>query len=137
MAAQVTTTVVTFVLPTNPPPFATSQFCVGLEGCVKIVTLYPDPAAIAVAKVKLPLLLMVRLSPRLSCNTSPDPVRPVTVPPIVNIPFPAPHVTGVAKVKPPFALTDKLSPPLSCNTTVPVSPETVPPIVKVLVVQVI
>src|ERR1700677_112886 len=93
MAAQVTTTVVTFVLPTNPPPFATSQFCVGLEGCVKIVTLYPDPAAIAVAKVKLPLLLMVRLSPRLSCNTSPDPVRPVTVPPIVNIPFPAPHVT--------------------------------------------
>jgi hypothetical protein len=39
---------------------------------------------------------------------------------------------GVENVKPPLALIDKLLPLLFCNTTVPVRPETVPPILKVL-----
>src|SRR5215469_3694193 len=39
-----------------------------------------------VAKTKgtVPVPVTVRLSPALSCNTSPDPANPVTVPPIVN-----------------------------------------------------
>ena len=39
----------------------------------------------AVAKVKLPLAVMVRLSPPLSCKTKPVPVRPVIVPPMVKV----------------------------------------------------
>jgi hypothetical protein len=42
------------------------------------------PLAIAVLKVKGPLAVIDRLSPELSCKTSPLPVRPVTVPPMVS-----------------------------------------------------
>jgi hypothetical protein len=42
------------------------------------------PLASAVANVKAPFAETVRLSPPLSCSTSPVPVRPVTVPPIVT-----------------------------------------------------
>src|SRR5579863_9867288 len=63
----------------------TTQFCAGLEGCVRTVTLYAPPLLTAVLKVKLPLVVMERLSPPLSCNTSPVPERPETVPPMVNV----------------------------------------------------
>src|SRR6516165_7953997 len=123
-----------------------------------------------VAKTKgaVPVPVTVRLSPALSCNTSPDPANPVTVPPIVNaaaaqvtctlltlaVAVPEPFVTvqvcagllgcvetatlyvpltAVVKVNDPFPLIARLSVPLSVSTNpVPVSPLTVPPIVKVV-----
>ena len=48
----------------------------------------------------------------------------------------APLATAVANVNEPFALTVRASPPSSKSTTVPVSPVTVPPTVKLFVVQV-
>src|SRR5262249_18401818 len=41
-----------------------------------------------------------------------------------------PAVRGVANVKVPLADVVRLSPPLSCSTTVPLSPATEPPTVK-------
>src|SRR5215469_49611 len=123
-----------------------------------------------VAKTKgtVPVPVTVRLSPALSCSTSPDPASPVTVPPIVNaaaaqvtctlltlavavpVPFVTvqfcagllgcvdtvtlyPPLTAVTNVKGPLPLIVRVSEPLFCSTNpVPVSPVTVPPIVKVV-----
>src|SRR6516164_3527050 len=123
-----------------------------------------------VAKTKgaVPVPVTVRLSPPLFCSTSPDPARPVTVPPIVNaaaaqvtctlltlavavpVPFVTvqfcagllgcvdtvtlyPPLTAVTNVKGPFPLIVRVSEPLFCSTNpVPLSPVTVPPIVKVV-----
>src|SRR5882757_5203584 len=67
-----------------------AQVCPGLEGCVRIFTVYDTPLERAVANVKLaapvvPEVVTVRLSPPLFCNTNPDPSSPVTVPPIVKV----------------------------------------------------
>jgi hypothetical protein len=62
-----------------PLPLVTVQLWP--TGWVSTVTLYAPPLATAVEKVKLvAFALTVRLSPLLSCNTSPVPVSPVTVP---------------------------------------------------------
>src|SRR6267142_1510244 len=82
---QVTRMLTKFALPTAPVPPLTTHVCAGLEGCVSTVTLYAAPAARAVAKVNAPLAVMVRLSAALSCNTSPVPDNPVTVPPMVYV----------------------------------------------------
>src|SRR5580693_8361244 len=57
--AQVTATVVTAPFVTLPLALPTVQACVGPPGCVRTVTLYVEPLAMAVAKVKLPLPEMV------------------------------------------------------------------------------
>ena len=67
-------------------PLVTLQVCDGLVGCEDAVTLYALPLAMAVAKVKLPLAVTFRLSPLLSCSTSPLPDRPDTEPPTVYVP---------------------------------------------------
>ncbi len=82
-AEQVTVTSVTASPAMVPPGLDMPQVCVGEEGWVSTVTRYSRPSVTAVAKVKLPLPLMVRLSPPLFCSTSPLPVRPATVPPTV------------------------------------------------------
>jgi hypothetical protein len=74
-------TLVTFAVAV-PVPLATVQVCAGPVGWVRTVTLYVLPLAIAVLKVNVPLAVIVRLSPALSCSTSPVPVSPVTVPPM-------------------------------------------------------
>ncbi len=79
---QLTWMPVMFALAVPPPP-VTTQFCKGAEGCARTVTLYVAPLAMDVAKVKLPFAPTGRLSPLLSCKTSPVPERPDTVPPIV------------------------------------------------------
>ena len=83
LTVQVTTTLVTFEAPTVPLPVATVQVCAGEVGCAKTVTEYGRPLATDVAKVKAPAADTDRLSPPLSRSTSPDPVRPPTVPPMV------------------------------------------------------
>jgi hypothetical protein len=80
---HVTWTLVTFALAV-PLPFVTTQFCAGFEGCVRTVTLYAAPLAMAVVNVKVVApALTDKLLPPLSCNTSPVPVRPETLPPMV------------------------------------------------------
>src|SRR5258708_5253442 len=71
---------------TVPLPLTTEQVCTGVLGCVRMVTAYVAPARRGVAKVKftLPVPLTVRLSPPLSCNVNPVPMRPETEPPIVK-----------------------------------------------------
>lgn len=65
-----------------PLPLVTVQFW--LAGWVSTVTLYALPLLTEVAKVKLvAFALTVRLLLPLSCKTSPAPVSPVIVPPIV------------------------------------------------------
>src|ERR1700691_1639039 len=86
---QAMATVVTFAVAVPLPP-VTAQLCGGFVGCVATVTAYAPPVAMEVAKVKLPLALTGRLSAPLSWRTSPVPVRPVTVPPIVKGPVPVP-----------------------------------------------
>ena len=49
-----------------PPPPVTTQVCVGLAGCENAVTLKELPLGMGVGKVKIPFLLMGRLSPLLS-----------------------------------------------------------------------
>jgi len=88
---HVTWTLVTFARAV-PLPFDTTQFCVGLEGCVRTVTLYALPLTIAVENVKVVALALTdRLSPPLFCNANPEPVRPETVPPML-------YVTGAGLV---------------------------------------
>ncbi len=81
---QVTGMPVTFAKAV-PLPMVTTQFCAGLEGCVRTVTAYVVPLAMAVAKVKLPFALTGRLSPPLSSSTRPVPERPETATPIVYV----------------------------------------------------
>jgi hypothetical protein len=80
--AQLTCTLVTFAFAV-PPPLAAVHVCAGLEGWVRMVTLYVLPAVTAVEKLKLPFPLIAKLSPPLFSNTKPVPVSPDTVPPIV------------------------------------------------------
>src|SRR6266404_1116627 len=90
--AQTTCTVVTFAVAV-PVPLATLQVWVGLEGWVLIMTLYVPPLAIEVLKVKatVPVPVTGRSSPPLSCRTRPLPLRPSTLPPMVNGPVAPPE----------------------------------------------
>src|ERR1700722_9039390 len=58
------------------------QFCAGAEGCVFTVTTYAAPPPSWLAKVNAPAAETAARSPALVCSTSPEPVSPVTVPPI-------------------------------------------------------
>ena len=80
-SAQVTETLVTLAEPTVPDPLATEQ--AWPEGLVATVTAKDPPWATAVAKVKAPLALTLRLSPPLSWRTTVPEERPETVPPMV------------------------------------------------------
>jgi len=83
LVVQVMATLCTLVPMTEPDPDDTTQVCAGLVGCVLTVTAYEELFESAVAKVKVPLELTVRLSAPLSCSTNPDPTKPLTLPPIV------------------------------------------------------
>src|ERR1700730_575618 len=80
VAVQETATLVTLAAAMVPEPLETEQDWP--EGLVCTVTLYGVPSASAVAKVKGPLALTLRLSPPLSCSTT-VPDSPETVPPTV------------------------------------------------------
>jgi hypothetical protein len=87
---QVTCTDVTFAVAV-PDPFATVHVSDGLLGCVPTVTAYAPPLAKAVLNVKaVEPAATVSESLPLSTKTSPVPVRPVIVPPIVNVVVPPP-----------------------------------------------
>jgi hypothetical protein len=82
---RLTVTVVMLALVTLPlpVPLVTVQGGLGLIGWVNTVTLYGMPLGTAVANAKAPAAEILRLSPPLLRNTSPEPVRPVTIPPMV------------------------------------------------------
>src|SRR5215469_7715885 len=67
-----------------PVPWVTAQFWAGLAGCVLTVTAYAPVTSDANVNFTLPVPVTVRLSPPLSCNTKPEPVKPLTVPPTAN-----------------------------------------------------
>src|SRR4029077_6793257 len=93
--AQETETLVTLALAV-PLPLVTVQSCVGLLGWVLTVTAYAVPLATDVANVNVPLAVTERLSLPLSCKTRPEPVSPVTEPPIVAVfPLLAPELAPV------------------------------------------
>src|ERR1700722_17064168 len=84
VVVQVTTMLVTSAPPTVPEPLVTTQVCAGGLGSGRTVAEYVAPRRTGVAKVKLPFVDTVRLSPPLSWRTTESPVaRPVTVPPTV------------------------------------------------------
>src|SRR5215468_11159248 len=96
---QTTATFVTLAEPIVPVPFATEH--VWPDGLFFTVTLYAEPAGRGVAKVKVPLAEVVRLSPPLSCRTT-VPLSPETVPPTVKL--------GPVAIPPPDQLSTRLVP---------------------------
>src|SRR4029079_15021360 len=57
----------------------------GRLGSVATVTLYVEPASMAVGNVNGPLALGEKRSPPLLASTMPEPCRLLIVPPIVNV----------------------------------------------------
>jgi hypothetical protein len=65
-----------------PLPLLTEQY--NPVGCVNTVTVYVAPLLIAMGKVNVVAPFATdKLLPALFCNTNPNAVRPVIVPPIV------------------------------------------------------
>src|SRR5215831_8141274 len=83
-AVQTTVTLVTGA-ETVPEPFVTVHASAGADGKPRTVTLYVAPLATCEAKVNEPFAVTLRFPPPLSCRTRPEPERPLTVPPTVNI----------------------------------------------------
>jgi hypothetical protein len=81
VVVQVTTTLVTEALALPLPP-ATVQLCA--DGWVSIVTLKVEPLVSGMPKVNEPLVVRLNGSLPLSCKTS-VPLRPLIVPPMVNV----------------------------------------------------
>jgi hypothetical protein len=92
-AAHATSTFVTFAVAV-PLPFVTVQVSAGLAGSVSTVTLYAPPLFTGVVNVNAPFALTGKLFPPLSCNTSPDPLSPLTLPPIVYVTVVVVHATA-------------------------------------------
>ena len=120
---QTTCTFVTFP-DAVPVPLFTVQVCAGLVGCVRTVTAYAPPLATWVANVNDPLVATVRLSPPLSCNTTPVvdafSERSYTVPPIVK-PDPELHETSTFVTLPfavPLPFVTEQTSPVGCVSTV-------------------
>src|SRR5882757_9249076 len=83
---QFTTTFDTSRLSMVPEPLWTVQVCVGFDGWVLTVTEYALLVLTPDLKVKAPLAVTLRSLPELSWSTSPDPRRPVTIPPTLYLP---------------------------------------------------
>src|SRR5207245_1661410 len=81
--AQLTATFVMSAVPAIPTPLATEHICDGLDGCVPTTTAYGNPVNTGVGNANAPSPVIARSSAPLSRKTSPDPTRPVTVPPII------------------------------------------------------
>jgi hypothetical protein len=76
-----TATLVTFAIAV-PLPLETVQVCP--EGWLDTVTAYAEPEFTTDEKANdVALAATLRLLPPLFCNVSPEPVSPLTVPPIV------------------------------------------------------
>jgi len=67
----------------DPEPLLTVHVCVGFVGCVCTVTLYVPFTNVLNVNCTVPVPVTVYVSVALSANTNPDPLSPVTVPPIV------------------------------------------------------
>src|SRR5687768_4098466 len=78
-SVQLTATLVTLAPFTVPEALATTQVCA--NGWVATVTLYDEPSAMALLKLKLvlPLAGKIALAP-LSRNSRPPPVKPLMLP---------------------------------------------------------
>src|SRR5258706_7509833 len=57
----------------------------GAVGCARTLAVYAVPVASRAAKVNAPSAATLRFPPPLSRSTSPEPVRPLTVPPTVKV----------------------------------------------------
>src|SRR4051812_33210171 len=67
-----------------PASADTVQVCHGIVDWVFTVTPYAALLETGVANVNVPSAFTERSSPPLFCSTSPEPARPVTVPPTLN-----------------------------------------------------
>ena len=83
VVVQVTCTEPTFPFVTVPLPAATVHCCVGPEGWVCTLTAYVAPLSTGVGNAKPPFAVMATVSDPF-WRTSPDPARPLTVPPTEN-----------------------------------------------------
>ena len=79
---QVTATLVTSDPRAVPVPAETAQLCDGFEGWDLTVTAYEFPSGTVAAKTNVPDAPIDRSLPLLFCRTRPEPVRPVTLPPM-------------------------------------------------------
>jgi hypothetical protein len=81
---QLTAIVVTFAPETDPVPLLIVHDCVGFVGDTPTFTLYVPPFGTGTGNANEPLLVIGR-EPRLPVSVSPEPARPLTLPPTTKV----------------------------------------------------
>ena len=113
-AAHSTATLVTCAVAV-PEPFVTVQVCP--SGCVRTVTEYVEPWAMAVVKVKGPSDAVARALPPLFCRVT-VPTRPEIVPPMVTSDLQSTVTLVTLAVAVPVPFVTRQTWPIGCDRTV-------------------